>query len=129
MTDWYYDDLRQVGLDFENVAAVEAYDRNQRTSASEDLTLLGQLNIKADHVVVDIGCGTGAFAIAAAGRCKTVYAVDVSADMLAFARQRAVSRNLGNIEFRRGGFLGYVHDGPPADILVTKYAFDHLPDF
>jgi ubiquinone/menaquinone biosynthesis C-methylase UbiE len=129
MTDWYYDDLRQVGVDFENVAAVEAYDRNQSTSAGEDLALLDQLNIKADHVVVDIGCGTGSFAIAAATRCKFVYAVDVSAGMLAFARQRAASRNLRNIEFRRGGFLGYVHDGPPADILVTKYALHHLPDF
>jgi putative AdoMet-dependent methyltransferase len=119
----------QVGVDFEDAAAVEAYDSNQRTSDAEDLALLDQLSIDADHVVIDIGCGTGAFAAAAAGRCKRVYAVDVSARMLAFARQRAASRNLGNIEFRRGGFLSYVHDGPPADILVTKYAFHHLPDF
>jgi ubiquinone/menaquinone biosynthesis C-methylase UbiE len=129
MTDWYYDDLRQVGLDFEDVAAIEAYDRNQRTSAREDLALLDQLDIKADQAVIDIGCGTGAFAVAAAGRCRTVYAVDVSAGMLAFARQRAASRNLSNIAFRRGGFLSYVHDGPPVDVLVTRYAFHHLPDF
>jgi cyclopropane fatty-acyl-phospholipid synthase-like methyltransferase len=85
MADWYYDDLRQVGLDFEDVAAVEAYDRNQRTSAEEDLALLDRLGLNADHVVIDIGCGTGAFAIEAARRCRTVYAVDVSASMLARA--------------------------------------------
>jgi hypothetical protein len=33
------------------------------------------------------------------------------------------------MEFRRAGFLSYAHDGPPADMLVTKYALHHLPDF
>ena len=129
MADWYYDDLRQVGLDFEDVAAVEAYDRNQRASAEEDLALLDQLGLNADHVVIDIGCGTGAFALEAARRCRTVYAVDVSASMLACTRRRAARHNLSNMEFRRAGFLSYAHDGPPADMLVTKYAFHHLPDF
>ena len=129
MTDWQYDDLRQVGLDFEAAAAVEAYDRNQRTDTAEDRALLARLGVNADHVVIDVGCGTGGFAVEAAKRCRTVYAVDVSAGMLAFARRRAASHELGNVEFRRGGFLSYVHDGPPADILVTKYAFHHLPDF
>jgi putative AdoMet-dependent methyltransferase len=129
MTDWHYDDLRQIGLDFEDVAAVEAYDRNQRTSAAEDRALLDQLAVGADHVVIDIGCGTGAFAIEAARRCCSVYAVDVSAGMLAFARRRAEGENLSNLQFKRGGFLSYAHEGLPADILVTKYAFHHLPDF
>ena len=129
MADWHYDDLRQVGLDFEDSAEVEAYERNQRTNAAQDRVLLDQLGIGAEHVVIDIGCGTGAFALEAARRCRTVYAVDVSAGMLAFARKRAAGHGLSNIEFRHGGFLSYVHDGPPADIIVTKYAFHHLPDF
>ena len=45
MTDWHYDDLRQIGLDFEDAAAVAAYDRSQRTNAAEDRTLLDQLGI------------------------------------------------------------------------------------
>src|SRR5262249_9189005 len=88
-----------------------------------------RLGVDANHVLIDIGCGTGAFAVEAARRCRTVYAVDVSARMLAFARRRAASQNLSNLEFRRGGFLSYQHEGPAADILVTKYAFHHLPDF
>lgn len=86
MADWRYDDLRQVGLGFEDAAAVETYDRNQRTSAAEDRALLDQLAVGADRVVIDIGCGTGVFAIEAARRCRSVYAVDVSAGMLAFSR-------------------------------------------
>jgi putative AdoMet-dependent methyltransferase len=129
MADWHYDDLRQIGLDFEDAAAVEAYDRNQRTSAAEDRALLDQLAVGADHVVIDLGCGTGSFAIEAARRCRAVYAVDVSAGMLAFARRRTDGESLSNLQFKRGSFLSYVHEGPPADILVTKYAFHHLPDF
>ena len=34
MTDWHYDDLRRVGVDFEDTAAVDAYDRNQRLAPS-----------------------------------------------------------------------------------------------
>ncbi|HUL05453.1 MAG TPA: class I SAM-dependent methyltransferase [Candidatus Acidoferrum sp.] len=129
MADWYYDDLRQVGVDFEDPAAVEAYDRNQHTDAAEERALLDELGVGAGHVVIDIGCGTGAFAIEAAGRCRAVYAVDVSAGMLAFARRRADGYGLANLHFRRGGFLSYGHDGPPADLIVSKYAFHHLPDF
>jgi len=129
MADWHYDDLRQVGLDFEDAAAVAAYDRNQRTNAADERALLDQLAVGADHVLIDIGCGTGTFAIEAARRCRRVYAVDVSAGMLAFARRRAESEKLGNLQFRHGGFLSYGHEGPPADVLVTKYAFHHLPDF
>ena len=129
MADWHYDDLRQVGVDFEDAAAVEAYDRNQRTDAAAERALLDELGVGADHVVIDIGCGTGAFALEAARRCRAVYAVDVSAGMLAFARRRAEGHKLDNLHFQRGGFLSYVHDGPPADLIVTKYAFHHLPDF
>jgi len=129
MADWYYDDLRQVGLDFENAAAVATYDRNQGTDAAADRALLEQLGVGADDVVIDVGCGTGAFAIEAARHCRIVYAVDVSASMLAHARERAARQALRNIEFRHGGFLSYRHDGPPADAIVTKYAFHHLPDF
>ena len=35
MTGWYYDDLRQVGIDFEDAADVDAYDRNQRVDAEQ----------------------------------------------------------------------------------------------
>lgn len=111
MTDWHYDDLRQVGVDFEDTAAVDAYDRNQRGGAEQDRALVDQLGINGNHVDIDIGCGTGAFAVEAARRCRTVYAVDVSTSMLAFARRRATVQNLTNMQFRRGGFLSYAHDG------------------
>ncbi|WP_425450214.1 class I SAM-dependent methyltransferase [Virgifigura deserti] len=125
---WHYDELRQVGLDFEDAAAVAAYDRNQGSSHVEDNALLDRLEIQADHVMIDLGAGTGAFAVEAAKRCRKIFAVDVSGAMLAF-ETRAADAGVDNIAFRKGGFLSYEHEEPLADLVVTKYAPHHFPDF
>lgn len=127
--DWHYDDLRQVGTDFEDAAAVAAYDRNQGTNASEDEALLDRLGVGPGTVMIDLGTGTGSFPRAAARRGARAFAVDVSAAMLAHAENRARAEGLSGIAFHRAGFLTYRHDGPPADLVTTKYALHHLPDF
>jgi cyclopropane fatty-acyl-phospholipid synthase-like methyltransferase len=129
MADWYYDDLRQVGLDFEDAAAVAAYDRNQGSSSEEDRALLDQLGVNSGHTLIDLGCGTGSLAIEAAKRCREAVAVDVSRSMLRFVETRAAAAGLRNLRTAHGGFLSYDHAGPSADFLVTKYALHHLPDF
>lgn len=127
--DWYYDDLRQVGTDFENAEAVAAYDRNQGTSDADDEALLDRLGVAAGTVLIDLGTGTARFPRAAARRGAQAWAVDVSAAMLAHGEARAREEGLTSIAFRHGGFLTYEHDGPPADLVTTKYALHHLPDF
>jgi SAM-dependent methyltransferase len=43
---------------------------------------------------------------------------------------RAIARaGLTNIECVRAGFLTYAHAGPPADVVYTRNALHHLPDF
>jgi len=126
---WHYDDMRQVGVDFESPREVEAYDRNQGSDPAEDRDLLKRLGVRPDHVVIDFGCGTGLLLLAAARMARQVHAVDVSAPMLDFARNRASAAGMSNIAFHRAGFLTYRHDGEPADLVFTRYAFHHLPDF
>ncbi len=53
--------------------------------------------------VLDVGCGTGASALAAArqvGPTGEVIGIDLAERPLEIARQKAASRNLGNVEFR-----------------------------
>jgi SAM-dependent methyltransferase len=40
-------------------------------------------------------------------------------------------RSLGvrNVDCKLAGFLTYVHDGRPADLVYSRYALHHLPDF
>lgn len=127
---WFYNDLRQVGVDFENLEQVAAFDRNQRSSTPEaEQALVARLGISKGHSVIDLGAGTGTFAIAASLAGAYVHAVDVSQAMLTYARQKANNANATNIEFHHGGFLTYEHKGNPADFIITKAALHHLPDF
>src|SRR5215813_7693566 len=72
--------------------------------------------------VVDLGAGTGQFALAITPYVRQVIAVDVSAPMVARLRERGV-------EAVHAGFLTYEHSGDPADAVVTRNALHHLPDF
>lgn len=132
LPSWQYDEYKQVGVDYDDPAEVEAYDSRHaqfRDVASECAHILDTLAVTPQSVVIELGTGTGAFAIHAARRCASVYAVDVSGPMLEFVRQRANKAGLKNITFCHAGFLTYEHTGVLADALVTSMALHHLPDF
>lgn len=129
---WQYDEFMQVGIDYDDPAAVAEYDARHakfRDVAAECRGILDALNVTPRSVVIELGTGTGAFAIFAARCCAKVYAVDVSQPMLDFAKHKADAAGLENIDFCHGGFLTYEYAGAPADILVTCMALHHLPDF
>ena len=131
MTDsWLLDELAHAGPEHLDAASVAAYDRTQGApDHGGDLAELAAHGLSAESVVVDLGCGTGLFAIAAAGRFGRVIAVDVSEAMLEVARNRAAAAGTDNIDFVRAGFLSYRHPGPPADAVYSRNALHHLPDF
>jgi len=129
---WQYDEFEQVGVDYENQEEVEVYDSRHaqfRDIDAECTSILDALAVTPQSVVIELGTGTGAFAIHAAQRCARVYAVDISCPMLEFAQHKADKAGLKNITFCHAGFLTYEHTGALADALVTSMAFHHLPDF
>ena len=129
---WQWDETVAINLDFGDRAVVAAYDeghRRFRDVDGENAAILARLELPPDAVVGDFGCGTGAFARLAARRCRTVYAVDVSAAMLDFVQWKAQEEGFANVVCRTGGFLTYVHDGPPLDAIHSSLALHHLPDF
>ena len=91
--------------------------------------ILDFLDLKHDHIVLEIGTGTGELAMAAARYCARVYAVDLSSGMLKYAEKKAASRNIRNVDFLQGGFLTYERQGGLVDAVVTQIALHHLPDF
>lgn len=127
--DWWYDDLRQVGLDFEDETLVARYDAAQNTDIETERALAGRLAAREGLVVADFGCGTGALVAALAERCASVLAVDVSATMLAVAGRRVEAMGLTNVTPLRGGFLSAEIAPASLDLITTQYAFHHLPDF
>lgn len=127
--DWFYDDLRQVGLDFADAGQVATYDDRQNDDPAADRALLHRIGLEPTHQVADVGCGTGLLACEAARRAQRVYAVDVSAAMLARTEARAAAAGLTNIRMVHAGFLTFDPGPRTLDLVTTKFAFHHLPDF
>jgi ubiquinone/menaquinone biosynthesis C-methylase UbiE len=129
---WRYDEKKPCGVNFDHFFPARLYDtyhqrfRDYRREAEQIVAALGLDN---SATVIDMGCGTGAFALEAAPHYRMIYAVDIAKAMLSRARRKVRKAGLTNIEFRRGGFLTYEHTDNPVDAIVSVLAMHHLPDF
>jgi ubiquinone/menaquinone biosynthesis C-methylase UbiE len=123
------DELAGAGRENLDPDHVARYDGKMDAAGAHEVALLADLGLGSDSVVVDIGAGTGQFTLAAAHRCARVVAVDISPVMLARLQERVGALGLENVAVVRGGFLTYVHEGDPADVVYSRYALHHLPDF
>jgi ubiquinone/menaquinone biosynthesis C-methylase UbiE len=99
------------------------------SGAADELAALREAGLGDDATVIDLGAGTGQFALAAAGAVRRVIAVDVSPVMLDRLRAKLGASGTDNVECVAGGFLTYEHRGEPADLVYTRLALHHLPDF
>jgi SAM-dependent methyltransferase len=80
-----------------------------------------------DDVVLDLGTGTGAIALALAPDAGRVIGRDISEGMMQRAREKAEERGIENVEFGQGTFREPNVDGP-VDIVVSNFAMHHLSD-
>jgi len=129
---WQFDETKACGVDYNDVREVAEYDRTHMKFRDYDaLTehVFHCLNLDGESAIIDMGAGTGAFALRAAKRCRSVHAVDISRAMLDYARRRAREEGTSNIVFHHGGLLTYEHAEEPADGIVCALVLHHLPDF
>jgi SAM-dependent methyltransferase len=125
-----FDELAHAGPEHLDPDFVAAYDRKQGyPDPAEDLAILLEHGLDRAGTLVDLGTGTGQFALAAAPHVRRVLAVDVSPTMLQVVRDRAAEAGLRNVECVQAGFLTYEHLGPSPDAVFTRNALHHLPDF
>jgi SAM-dependent methyltransferase len=96
----------------------------------EDLDrLLGAVDVslEPDWLVVEIGCGVGRLTRVIADRAASVKALDVSAEMLAIARNE--NSSLANVEWIHGDGVSLAGIGNGvADAAVSHVVFQHIPD-
>ncbi len=134
MTTWMYDEFKHCGVDYSNGRIADTYDekhnafRNYKNEFDGLLEFLGLKNTQ-ELTMIDLGCGTGATSIHAMKKFKKVYGIDVSLEMIRQAKKKIPDDNPKNIEFINAGFLSYKHTEAPVDLLMTKAAFHHVPDF
>ena len=124
---WLLDEVASAGRENLDPGHVARYDGKEDAGAAQEVQVLQGLGLTRDCVVVDLGAGTGQFTTAVAPYCALVVAVDVSAVMLEALREKVAG--LGNVEVVQAGFLGYAHAGRPADVVYSRFALHHVPDF
>lgn len=127
--NWLLDEIASAGRENLDAVHVSRYDKKEDAHSGEELILLERYGLNSSSEAIDIGAGTGQFAIAAAVACARVVAVDVSPVMIERLRMKVGEANLSNIELVQAGFLTYEHRGRPADFVYSRLAMHHLPDF
>src|SRR6202012_1142689 len=111
-SNWQYDEMKHIGVNFDDPAVVAKYDARQRVDLEADRKEAKEWGLDRDHLLIEYGPGTGSFVLAAAERGTRVIAVDVSPSMLEYARRQVGHAQLdGQVEFQHAGFLTYQHRG------------------
>ncbi len=126
---WLLDEVGSAGRENLDADHVGRYDTKEDAGASDEVLLLKRYGLDGSSCVVDFGAGTGQFALAVAQVCARVVAVDVSSVMRDVLNAKLATGCAANMEVVPAGFLTYDHQGPPADLVYSRYALHHLPDF
>jgi trans-aconitate methyltransferase len=121
---WYPDERDHAGPEHLEPGYVSAYDAKTQLDLDVALELLRDSGLGSETTLVDLGCGTGVLAVAAAAEARRVVGVDVSRAMLEVARRRS-----DRVEWIEAGFLTYEHDGEPPQLVYSRNALHHLSDF
>lgn len=130
--DWKYDEFRQIGKDYSEQQEVDIYEQTHsefRDLKKESRELLASLSTSNKEVLMDIGCGTGVFALEASKKYNRVFAVDVSETMLNYAAHKACQLDISNITFMHAGFLNLNIKALSVNTITSTYALHHLPDY
>jgi SAM-dependent methyltransferase len=121
---WRLNETAHAGAEHLDPAFVATYAAKAGLDVAAELDLLRANGLGPETTLVDLGAGSGVVAAAAAPHCRRVVAVDPSPVMLAAARARAAE-----IECVHAGFLTYSHRGEPPQLVYSRNALHHLPDF
>lgn len=119
---FYFVDNRQAYRDVDR----EAFWARGEEELDLLLSALG-LTVAGEEVVVEVGCGVGRLTRALAARAHEVWALDVSEEML--ARARELHPDLGDVHWIHGD--GVTLAGVPsavADACVSHVVFQHIPE-
>ncbi len=92
--------------------------------------IIKALDIKSNDIVLDIASGTGepAFSIAAIAKNGEVHATDLSAEMLAIARDYANERGINNITFKMADVSTLPFNNNFFDKISCRMGFMFFPD-
>lgn len=125
---WFLDETTSLGRENTDPQHVAHYDEKEDAGAAAEIVTLGRLLPATTADVVDLGAGTGQFALLAAERWDNVTAVDPSPVMLERLREKARAAG-SSLHIAEAGYLTYERAAESVDLAYSRYAMHHLPDF
>lgn len=111
---------------FERVASEWDSLRTNYFTAAVRAAALHKAYLRPEHVVADVGGGTGFMAAGLAGLVRRVVVVDGSPAMLATARQNLAG--FANVEFRQADGLALPLPDESIDVVFANMYLHHCPD-
>jgi len=104
---------------------LESAERRERMNPA---WLVDAMRLGKDEVALDIGCGTGFFAEAAAGRVAKLIGVDRSEDMLNVFRAKDGFSEFGNIDLRIGDAADLPVEDGSCDVVFHVCILHEIKD-
>jgi 2-polyprenyl-3-methyl-5-hydroxy-6-metoxy-1,4-benzoquinol methylase len=87
---------------------------------------LAAAGIQPGMTVLDVACGPGIVACAAAAQAKRVTGIDLTPAMIAQARSRQESSRLTNLDWHVGDATQLPFSDGTFDVVITRYSFHHM---
>ncbi|GAB4526093.1 MAG: hypothetical protein Tsb0020_43980 [Haliangiales bacterium] len=111
--------------------AAEQYSRKPVAdpAAFERKIAITEERMRPEHVVLDVGCGTGSLALRLAPSATQVHGLDVSAEMIRIAQGKAAQAEVKNVSFHVGALDSSFDAIAPGELDgVCAYSILHLVD-
>lgn len=111
----------------ESVHYVDHADRHDRQLAPITDLILAGAALEPHHRVLDVGCGSGAMALAAAASAGHVVGLDISHPLVGVARERAAGAG-GRAEFVVGDAQTFPFDEGAFDVAISQFGLMFFDD-
>jgi len=125
--DAAYARLGRTSADFWDRRARNFHRTTREAAASDPFFLRLQREVTPETTVLDVGAGTGRFALALAPKVRQVIVVEPNASMLDYLRRDAAARGIGNITYHQATW----QDAPAdlsADIVICSHVLYPIRD-
>lgn len=111
-------------------AWAEEWRRTDRSFAELTPQLLAAIGAQRGTQILDIGCGAGelSLALAVARHDAQVTGLDISADLVATASERAAAMGTPRVRFRHGDAGEYADPAAAPDLLVSRHGVMFFAD-
>jgi SAM-dependent methyltransferase len=93
----------------------------------EKNTVMSNLKLQKEDIVLDVGCGTGRFTMNIARRCKKVYGIDFSSKSIEVLNRKASKMGTENIETYVCNITESLPIKEKVDKIISVQVIQHIP--